>query len=42
MLKVNQAKFLASIAILNTTTTDHYSTFLAISKTNSEYIDKKT
>lgn len=42
MLKINRVKFSATIAILDTTTTDHFSTFLTIAKIKFKHKESKT
>jgi exonuclease III len=42
MLRIDKTKFSAFIAILNTTTTDHFTTFLTLSKQNKNIAQNKT
>lgn len=42
MLNINKKKFSASIAILHSTITDHYTTFLSLTKLKNNYTANKT
>lgn len=42
MLNINEKKYIASIAILQTSTTDHYTIFLNLSKQKSKHVINKT